>query len=46
MDKSHIQHLIGFIQNQNINPAQFNRFALDKINQTTRRGDQNIIASR
>ena len=45
MDKSYIKHLIGLIQNKIMCGAQIYAAAFQKIDQSTRGGNQDIRAS-
>src|SRR6516165_5690624 len=45
MDKSHVKHPIGFVENEAFNLVQSERIALDEIKQPARRGDKNIYAA-
>src|SRR6516162_9210228 len=45
MDKAHVEHPVGLIENEALDLAQSERIALHKIKQPARRGDKNIRAS-
>ena len=42
VDKAHVEHLVGFIEHQILRLAQHHCLLLQQVNQTARRGDQNI----
>ena len=46
MDKTHIQHLVSFIQNQNFNFIEPNGLAVQQVYEPSGRRDQNIIPAR
>ena len=45
-DEAHIEHAIGFIQNDGFHVIQLNRAALHMIKQAPRRRNQDINAAR
>ncbi len=44
MDKAHVEHPVGFVENEPLDLAQSERIVFDKIKQPARRGDENIRA--
>ncbi|CWM77374.1 Uncharacterised protein [Neisseria meningitidis] len=42
VDKAHIQHTVGFVQNQHFQTFKINFAALHQVHQTARRGDNQI----
>ena len=46
MNEAKVKHLIGFIQNEMPHRAQIDRAAIHQVDQTARRGNQNIGAMR
>ena len=45
MNKAHVEHLVGFVQNQVAGGRQVNRAALHQVDEATRRGDKDINAA-
>ncbi len=41
-DEAHVEHAIGFVEHQKVNPVEPERIALHQIEQPARRGDENI----
>ena len=42
IDKAHVQHTVGFVQNQHFQTIKINFTALHQIHQTARRGDNQV----
>ncbi|MPN23065.1 hypothetical protein SDC9_170450 [bioreactor metagenome] len=42
VNKTHVQHAIGFIQNKNSQIGKINKALINQVNQTSRCGNQNI----
>ena len=40
--KTHVEHAVGFIQNQRVNGAQIDGAVLQVVDQTARRGDDDV----
>ena len=45
MDETQIEHLIGFVEDEDFDELQIDRAALDEIEQTARGGDDDIDAA-
>ena len=45
VDKAHVQHAVGFVQDQHLQPRQVDAAALDMVDQPARRGDQEVDAT-
>ena len=44
VDKAHIKHLVGLVEHNSVNITESDNTAVDKINQTAGRGDDNLYA--
>ena len=45
LHKAHVQHAVGFVQNQHFHPVEHHVFLLDVVQQTARRGHQHFHAT-
>ncbi len=46
MDEAEVEHLVGLVENEDLDIAQAQRPAIDEIEQTAGRGDENVDAER
>ena len=44
-DEAQVHHLVGFVEHENLDMAQRQRALLDQVEQTARRGDENVAAA-
>jgi len=43
--EAHVEHPVGFVENQQVDRVQPHQAALDKVRQATRRGDNHLHAA-
>ncbi|VVE71164.1 hypothetical protein PPN31119_03838 [Pandoraea pnomenusa] len=45
-DEAHVEHAVGFVEHENLHARQVHRFLLHVVEQTSRRGNENVDAAR
>ena len=45
VDEAHVEHLVGFVEDEDFDLGQRQRAALDEIEQAARRGDEDVDAA-
>src|SRR3546814_8237758 len=46
MDEAHVHHLVGFVEDEDLDVAQAQRALVDQVEQAAGRGDENVDALR